>query len=224
MAGDGTLFLEQIDHLPLSLQGKLLRALEERAIRRVGDTRAIPVRARVIAATDVDLVTAVRRGRFREDLYYRLSVFSVSVPPLRAYRDDILPLARHFLAEFAREYGLPEPTLTAEAEQSLARHLWPGNVRELRGVIERAVLVSAGGRVDAADLALDRHAAVREERVIPFPATLDEINRVVAAEMMDACHGRKSEAAQRLGISRSRLARLLDAHSNHQRGQEVSRD
>jgi DNA-binding NtrC family response regulator len=223
-AGDGTLFLEQVDHLPLSLQGKLLRALEERAVRRVGGTRAIPIRSRVIAATDVDLTTAVRRGQFREDLYYRLSVFPISVPPLRAYREDILPLARHFLARFAREYDLPEPTLSEEAEQALTRHVWPGNVRELCNAMERAVLVSAGGRVEAADLALDRHAAVREERVIPFPATLDEINRVAAAEMLDACHGQKSEAARRLGISRSRLLRLLTVHSDHQESQDVPRD
>jgi DNA-binding NtrC family response regulator len=190
----------------------------------MGGTRAIPIRARVIAATDVDLATAVRRGRFREDLYYRLSVYPLSVPPLRTYREDILPLARYFLARFALEYGLPEPTLTPEAEQSLTLHLWPGNIRELSNVMERAVLVDTGGCIDAVDLALDRHAAVREERVIPFPATLDEINRLVVAEMVDACHGQKSEAARRLGISRSRLLRLLDAHFTNQRSQEVSRD
>ena len=165
---DGTLFLEQIEHLSLSLQGKLLRALEERRIRRLGGTHWIPIDARVIAASNVPLAAAVRGGQFREDLYSRLNVFPIKLPPLRARREDILPLVRHFLARFVREYGLPEPALSARAERSLRFHRWPGNVGELCNVIERAVLTSRGGQSTASI----SHSAVTRTcpRTASFPS------------------------------------------------------
>jgi DNA-binding NtrC family response regulator len=135
VANGGTLFLDEIGHLALPLHGKLLRALEERAIRRVGGTRTIPCDVRVLAATHVDLGEAVRRREFREDLYFRLNVVPLGIPPLRARQEDILPLARHFLARFAHEYGVSVPTLTAGAERSLHKRQRPGNVRELRNVM-----------------------------------------------------------------------------------------
>jgi DNA-binding NtrC family response regulator len=209
VANGGTLFLDEIGHLPLALQGKMLRALEERAIRRVGGTRTIPVDVRIVAASHVDLASAVRRREFREDLYYRLNVVPLSLPPLRERRDDILPLARHFLARFAREYGLTVPRLTSAAERALAAHDWSGNVRELRNAMERAVLLHRGASLDAGDVSLGSMVAV-PTGALPFPATLGEITRAAAAAMVERCGGNKSEAARRLDISRPRLLRLLD--------------
>jgi DNA-binding NtrC family response regulator len=217
VASGGTLFLDEIGHLPLQLQGKLLRALEERSIRRVGGTRTIPVDVRIIAATHVDLATAVSRGEFRQDLYYRLNVVPLSLPPLRDRREDILPLAREFLSRFSREYGLPQPRLTPATERALAAHPWPGNVRELRNVIERAVLLHRGEALDPSDVAPQMATATSAEAPIPFPATMAEITRAAALAMVDRCIGNKSEAARRLDISRPRLLRLLDG-----RGEQIT--
>ncbi|HEX6536797.1 MAG TPA: sigma-54 dependent transcriptional regulator [Gemmatimonadaceae bacterium] len=211
VANGGTLFLDEIGHLPLPLQGKLLRALEERTIRRVGGTKNIPVDVRVIAATHVDLGEAARRGEFREDLYFRLDVVPLRIPPLRDRREDVIPLARHFLARFAAEYGLPEPRLTAGAERELAARAWPGNVRELRNAVERALLLGSGGQLDARDFAVEERGPSVGGGALPFPATLGAIERAAAREMVELCDGNKSAAARRLGVSRPRLQRLLDA-------------
>jgi DNA-binding NtrC family response regulator len=214
VANGGTLFLDEIGHLPLTLQGKLLRALEERAVRRVGGTRTIPIDVRIVAATHVDLAQAVRQREFREDLYYRLNVVPLSLPPLRERRDDILPLARHFLARFSREYSVPQPRLTTAAERALVAHRWSGNVRELRNVIERAVLLHRGPSLDADDIAPSTAAHATRTGALPFPATLTEITRAAALAMVEHCAGNKSEAARRLDISRPRLLRLLDGSSD----------
>ncbi len=213
VASGGTLFLDEIGHLPLSLQGKLLRALEERAIRRVGGTRTIAVDVRIVAASHVDLALAVRRREFREDLYYRLNVVPLSLPPLRERRDDVLPLARHFLTRFAREYGLAPPRLTSAAERALVAHDWSGNVRELRNAMERAVLLHRGSSIGAEDISLGSMAAAPAGS-LPFPATLTDISRAAAVAMLERCGGNKSEAARRLDISRPRLLRLLDGSSD----------
>ena len=210
MANGGTLFLDEIGHLALPLQGKLLRALEERQVRRVGGTRSTPIDVRVVAATHVDLAAAVRKGRFREDLYYRLNVVPLELPPLRARREDIAGLARHFLARFAREYGLAEPSLTAAAERALRAHPWSGNIRELRNVLERAILLADQPAIDARDLALGDGTTAAQEGGLPFPASLAAITRAAVDEMLKLCDGNKSDAARRLGISRPRLQRLLD--------------
>ncbi|MDQ3697706.1 MAG: sigma-54 dependent transcriptional regulator [Gemmatimonadota bacterium] len=211
VASGGTLFLDEIGHLPLMLQGKLLRVLEERVIRRVGGTKNIPVDVRIIAASHVDLAMAVRRGELREDLYYRLAVVPVTLPPLRERRDDILPLAHHFLARFAKDYGLPEAVLTAGAERALSARPWPGNVRELRNAMERAILLAGRSELDAADFSeVDASPAGGADGGFPFPAPLGKIIRVATGRMLDLCEGNKSEAARRLGISRARLQRLLD--------------
>ena len=215
LANGGTLFLDEIGHLALPLQGKLLRALQERSIRRVGGTRNLPVDVRIIAATHVDLKAAVGRREFREDLYYRLNVVPVELPPLRARREDVVPLARHFLAQYAAEYGVSDPSLTAAAERALVERAWPGNIRELRNAVERAVLLASSAALDAADFALDDPRATAAgsdaQEGIPFPATLDEIARRAAQAMVALCGGNKSDAARRLGVSRPRLQRLLDA-------------
>ena len=214
LANGGTLFLDEIGHLPLALQGKLLRALEERTVRRVGGTRNVAVDVRIVAASHVDLASAVKRGEFREDLFYRLNVVPIELPALRQRREDIVPLARHFLTKYAADYGLPVPTLTASAERELSTRDWPGNVRELRNLMERSTLLSVDGVLDAPDFADAPPSSARPEGGIAFPATIAELQRSAAREMMRLCNGNKSEAARRLGISRPRLQRLLDATSD----------
>jgi DNA-binding NtrC family response regulator len=210
LANGGTLFLDEIGHLPLPLQGKLLRALEERTIRRIGGTRSIAVDVRVIAATHVDLAASVRKGEFREDLYYRLEVVSIELPPLRARREDIPLLARHFLARFAVQYGVPTPQLSPTAEVALMEREWPGNVRELRNAVERAVLLAGGDTLGPEAFPPPRRAAEPQSAgAIPFPATMREITHAAAVAMLELCGGNKSDAARRLGISRARLLRTL---------------
>ena len=211
LANGGTLFLDEIGHLALPLQGKLLRALEERTIRRVGGTRNISFDVRVIAATHVELAAAVRRGEFREDLYYRLNVVPIELPALRARREDILPLAEHFLRRFATEYAIPQPRLTADASQALRARDWPGNIRELRNILERAVLLARTPVLTPDDFESVSGIGSVPEAALPFPAPLKTIVAAAAHGMLALCGGNKSEAARRLGISRPRLLRLLGA-------------
>jgi DNA-binding NtrC family response regulator len=210
MAQGGSIFLDEIGHLALPLQGKLLRALQERSIRRVGGVRAIAIDVRVIAATHVNLEEAIRAGTFREDLYYRLNVLPVQLPPLRNRREDIVPLAQHFLARFGAEYGVPRPSLSRGAERALRDRAWPGNIRELRNVIERTILLAGKPVLEASDfefVALDADGLPASANA---PVLLADIIRSAARRALDACSGNKSEAARRLGISRPRLVRLLD--------------
>ncbi len=212
VAHGGTIFLDEIGHLALSLQGKLLRALEERTIRRVGGQRPIKVDVRVIAATHVNLADAVRAQDFRADLYHRLNVVPLELPPLRERHEDILPLARHFLAHLAKEYRMPVPVLTPAGERALLAAPWAGNVRELRNAMERALLLASSERIDAADLDFlapaAPAAATHDASGLPFPGPLNELVRAAAATMIVRCGGNKSEAARQLGISRPRLMRL----------------
>ena len=209
LADGGTLFLDEIGHLALSLQGKVLRALEERVIRRVGGTRSIPFNVRLVAATHVDLAAAVKRGEFREDLFYRLNVMPIELPPLRARADDIPLLAQHFLERFKREYDAPALQFTPAASRALRERAWRGNVRELRNAIERAVLLADGQSLDAPDLAEVAERAVATGE-LPFPSTLAELTHAAARRMMELSGGNKSVAARRLNISRPRLQRFLD--------------
>ncbi len=151
-AGGGTLFLDEIGELGIGLQVKLLRVLQERTVTPVGSTREVPIDVRVVAATHKDLRGAVQDGRFRPDLYYRLNVIEIRIPPLRERRDDILPLARHFLREMNQRFGRELSGFTAEAEAILGQLLFPGNVRELENVVERAVALELNGEVTAAHL------------------------------------------------------------------------
>jgi DNA-binding NtrC family response regulator len=208
-ANGGTLFLDEIGHLPLSLQGKLLRVLEDRRIRRVGGTQSREMDVRIIAASHVDLAGALQEGQFREDLYYRLNVVSLTLPPLRERTEDIDVLADHFAATLATRYSLPVPTLSDEVRAVLHGHTWPGNVRELRHAMERALLLSEPGTLDPQHL-ISRARPAQEGGAIPFPATLHEI-QLAAVRAALAQHGdNKGAAARQLGISRSRLQRLLE--------------
>ncbi|HWP38914.1 MAG TPA: sigma-54 dependent transcriptional regulator [Gemmatimonadales bacterium] len=207
-ADRGTLFLDEIGHLPLALQGKLLRALDEKRIRRVGGTEARAVDVRIIAATHVDLRDAVERGDFREDLYYRLNVVVLELPPLRARGGDIEQLAEAFVASLAARYGLPVPSLTPEVRAALKKHDWPGNVRELRHALERALLLSDRGTLDPT--ALLPPARAPRPGAIPDRGPLAEIIAAAVKGAIDRCGGNKSAAARELGISRQRLQRILD--------------
>jgi sigma-54 dependent transcriptional regulator len=151
-ADGGTLFLDEVGDLPLSIQVKLLRVLQEREVVRVGSRHPRKVDLRLVAATNVNLEAAVQAGRFREDLYYRLNVARLTLPPLRERTGDILPLARHFLEQYARRLRIAPPRLTANAEARMLAHAWPGNIRELENVMHYATLVCRNGEVEAADL------------------------------------------------------------------------
>ncbi|MCU0647495.1 MAG: sigma-54 dependent transcriptional regulator [Gemmatimonadaceae bacterium] len=209
VANGGTLLLDEIGHMDLTLQGKLLRALEERVIRRVGGTKDIAVDLRVLAATHVDLGRAVSRGEFRADLFYRLNVVSIQLPPLRERGNDVLLLAQQFITRVAADYGVEAPALSEAARRRIARHSWPGNVRELRNAMERATLLAADGVIDEKDLEIDERPAPSAPGRLPFPATLGTIIQSAVRETVALHEGNRSEAARRLGISRSRLHRLL---------------
>jgi two-component system response regulator HydG len=213
LAHGGTVFLDEIGNLPLDLQPKLLRALEGREIRRVGGQQTRKVDIRVIGASHVDLKAAVARGEFREDLFYRLNVVVLVLPPLREREDDIELLARTFATRLAQQYRLPVPELSASVLATLKARPWPGNVRELRNAIERALVLSPPGTLEIAELPVESTGEV-ENGVLPFPSTIRAITRAAAQAMLKLVGNNKSEAARRLEISRPRLQRILDGHGD----------
>jgi len=166
-ANGGTLFLDEIGDLPMPMQVKLLRVLQEREVVRLGARRAVPIDVRLMAATNVDLAEAVRAGRFREDLYYRLQVISLPLLPLRERPGDVMPLTRHFLQTYAERLHLGDIELAPEAEHALRNYPWPGNIRELENVIHRALLVCRNGRVAAHDLSLSPLISAAPRAVAP---------------------------------------------------------
>jgi two-component system response regulator HydG len=209
-ADGGTLFLDEIGDLPLDLQVKLLKVLEDRRVRRLGSVESRDVEFRLVAATHVNLSEAVREGRFRQDLFYRLNVIPVHLPALRERGDDVLLLARHFAAATADRHGLPVPEIRPDVTARLRAYDWPGNVRELRNAIERAVLLG-DGTIDVGDLDLEEvRADPGTSSPLPFPAPLAEIERAAALAALERMEGNKSAAAELLSISRTRLYRLLE--------------
>jgi DNA-binding NtrC family response regulator len=209
LADGGTIFLDEIGNLPIDLQPKLLRALESREIRRVGGQTTRRIDVRVIGASHVDLAQAVANGTFREDLYYRLNVVHLVLPPLRDRGADVDLLAETFLVKLAAQYGLAVPALTTEVRTALRAHAWPGNIRELKNAIERALVLSPPGTLGLEDLLLPRPSRDTGGG-IPFPAPMATIIRAAALATLERADGNKSEAARRLGISRPRLQRILD--------------
>jgi two-component system response regulator HydG len=212
IADGGTLFLDEIGDLPLELQAKLLRALDDRTIRRVGGTTERKVDVRIVAATNENLAQAVEEGRFRQDLYFRLSVIVLTLPPLRDRGDDVTLLAEALLEKAAKQHGLPVPTISTEAKSILKGHHWPGNVRELKNAVERGLLVSPPGEfhMDAHPSMPAPRLATSSDSVIPFPAPLSEIAKAAAHATLEQCGGNRSEAARRLGVSRRKLRALLE--------------
>ncbi len=213
-ANGGTIFLDEIGQLPLTLQGKLLRVLEEKSVRRVGGVKDRSLDVKVVAATHVDLPGAVEKGEFREDLYYRLNVVSLTLPPLRERAADVELLAKNFLKGLADRYQVECPPLTDEVRRELRSYSWPGNVRELSHSIERALLLSPPGQLDCSELIHDMRPAENVEK--NTGSTLADIMRQAAVEAVRVADGNKSAAARTLNVSRARLQRLLDGNGGAQ--------
>ena len=199
-ANGGTLFLDEIGELSPLVQTKLLRVLQERMLERVGGNETISVDVRVIAATNRDLPTEVREGRFREDLYYRLNVVHLEMPPLRLRGSDVLVLANAFLRRFAEDNKKPVEDLSEEARTKVLAHRWPGNVRELENAIERAVVLCEGSRIEADDLPFEAAQPLRGPIRVPG-ATMEEIERWAILATLEATGGSTTKAAEILDIS-----------------------
>ncbi len=206
-AHGGTLFLDEISELPLAMQTRLLRVLEERRLRPVGSEREVPVDVRIIAATNRDLAAEVAAGRFRQDLYFRLAVVDIRIPPLRERAEDIPELLRHFMGQLSAQLGVAPLALTHDLVRRLADYAWPGNVRELRNFVERSLILGSfpsrmmpaladGGAEGAAEGAVDETAL-----------TLEEVEKRHILRVVAACGGNKAEAARRLEVSRKTLDR-----------------
>jgi DNA-binding NtrC family response regulator len=214
-ANHGTVFLDEIGDMPMSLQPKLLRVLQERSVRPIGGQDEIPVDVRVIAATNRDLESAIEEGRFREDLYYRINVVHIPLPPLRARVGDVLPLASHFLSVFGPRANKNVTGIAAPAAEKLVTYAWPGNVRELQNCIERAVALTRFEQIGVEDLP-DKVREYRRSHVLVASddptelVPLEEVERRYIARVMEAVHGNKTAASRILGIDRKRLYRMLD--------------
>ncbi len=219
VAGQGTVFLDEIHELPLNLQPKLLRVLEERWVRRLGGTEELAVNCRVITATNMDLAAAVATGRFREDLYYRLSVFRIELPALRMREGDIELLARHFVNTICHEHNLPPKSISTEAIALLRVHPWPGNIRELKNTLERALIICDGPVLEPAHITIQRRSSVPASdadsdviAAIQIPlrglSIADAERQLVEISLRLAGHNR-TRAAQTLGISRPTLLKKL---------------
>lgn len=216
-AGNGTLFLDEVGELPMEAQAKLLRALQEKIIQRVGGNRDIPVHCRLICATNRDLQAMVAEGRFRQDLFYRLAVFPIHLPPLRDRRQDILPLVRHLLGRLGRKIGPETEVLTPAANQLLMEYPWPGNIRELANALERAVIMKSGGLpLSSDDFVFLRTPgserggdATVEFRLPPEGLNYEELQRNLVRQALEMTGDNQSAAARLLGLSRAKFRTLL---------------
>ena len=224
MAENGTLFLDEIGEISPMVQVKLLKAIEEKKIRRLGGTEDIAINARIIAATNRDLQAAIRDGQFRQDLYYRLNVVTLHLPPLREREEDVLVLARHFLARFAQEYESPKLGFTPEAEALLRTYDWPGNVRELQNTIERIVLLTEGEWITHAALAqavasetpllmaINSQTTTVQIEIPPEGMSLEEGEQKLIAAVLHEVGWNKRRACRALKISRPRLDRKIEKY------------
>jgi DNA-binding NtrC family response regulator len=214
-AGEGTLFLDEIGELSLNTQVKLLRVLQQREFSRLGSNRLIPLRARVVFATHRNLPLMVEEGAFRRDLFFRVNVVTVNVPPLRDRTDDLVTLARHFLERYAEEYGKPVREIRPHALQALLDYDWPGNIRELENVIQRAVILADGDSIQRVHLPEHlRHIGGEETPPAEsdhgaFDELLRQFKLSLAIRAVNDCNGNKSLAAKKLGVSRAYLHRLI---------------
>ncbi len=220
LANHGTIFLDEIANMPLHLQMKLLRVLQEQELERVGSGRKVKLDVRVISATNAALEDEVKAGRFREDLYYRLNVIPVVLPPLRERREDIALLARHFLTKCCKEMGREPMALSAAAIAAFELYEWPGNVREMENVIERTVALTDGDLIEPQDLPPDigdiehdrdsppPHPVITSEG-IDLPATIAEIERGMIEDALQLTHGVKARAAAILKINRTTLVEKM---------------
>jgi len=216
-ADGGTLFLDEIGEMNLALQAKLLKVLEEGRFRRLGSVQERQANLRIVAATHQNLEERIQRGEFRADLYFRLCVLQILVPALRKRDTDVLPLAKHFLLQFARRYGRDGMTLSRSAEKALQAHNWPGNIRELRNVIEQAVLLTAQDIIDGPDLMLPtRQLPAVAEGMTPTAAAqvsmIDVAERNLIVRALSLSAGNVTRAARELGISRDTLRYRIEKH------------
>ena len=215
LAQGGTLFLDEIGTLKAELQAKLLRVLQEREIERVGGTRPVKIDVRVIAATNVDVKQAVARGAFREDLYYRLNVVPIEVPPLRERIEDLPLLVEHFVRQYGQQFGKRVQGLSREALGALSLYRWPGNVRELQNVVERCVVLADGPQIELNDLPLDvlipdHRIRVRKADRLPLKDATEAFEHQIVLRVLERVKGNTSEAARILGVHRNSLNRLLE--------------
>ncbi len=224
-AKGGTLFLDEIGEVPVAMQAKLLRVLEEREVRRVGENRTRPIDVRIVAATHRDLAAAVREGSFRQDLYFRLRVVELRIPPLRERPDDVLPIARRVLAEAAAREGKPPKELGKGACRALLDHDWPGNVRELVNAMERAYILSEGPRVEEGDLPpeIAGTQAAHPRGGEDDARTLAEVERDHILATLAAVGGNRARAAERLGIGVATLYRKIEQYGAPRRRDEPRR-
>jgi two-component system response regulator HydG len=214
-ADKGTIFLDEIGEMPLSMQVKLLRVIQEREIQRVGGDQTLKVDVRIVAATNRDLLAEVEAGRFRQDLYYRLNVVALVLPPLRDREEDIPLLAAHFLKRFAETNGKRIKGFTPEAMDRLLKHPWPGNVRELENAVERAVVLALGEYVGERELPPTLAGGEENRPEGGFAnLTLEELERRAILDALEAAGGNKSEAARRLGITRKTLHAKLNRYGD----------
>jgi two-component system, NtrC family, response regulator AtoC len=206
LADKGTLFLDEIGDVPAATQVKLLRVLQEREFERLGGTKTLKVDVRLVAATNRDLRAALEDGSFREDLYYRLNVVAIDLPPLREHKEDIPELAQFFLQKYGSEGAHPVKGMTSAAMKLLVEFHWPGNVRELENVMQRAVTLARTGTLDVDDIHLDRpHASNSAAPVLPPGVTLEQWEQEIIREALRQANGNKSQAARALGLSRNAL-------------------
>jgi DNA-binding NtrC family response regulator len=221
-ANGGTLFLDEIGDLPQPLQVKLLRVLQEREVVRVGSRKPIALDVRLVASTNVDLTDAIAAGRFRLDLFYRLNVVTLKVPPLRERPGDVLPLAEHFLGMYSRRLNLQPPKLSSEAVRSLRRYTWPGNIRELENVIHAALLMASGGEILASDLRFASASVQPPQSPLDLisqqlqrlfseqlPNLHQQLEELVVRSAFAFCGNNQVQTAKLLGISRNALRTLL---------------
>ena len=213
-AHGGSLFLDEISEMSLAMQVRLLRVLQEREITRVGGEEVIKVDTRVIAATNKDLLQEIEAGRFREDLYYRLNVITLTIPPLRERREDIPLMAKHFLERFAEKNHKDIKGFTPQGMDRLLRYDWPGNVRELMNAVERGVVLSRSEYLDEEDLPLIQKETMADEaspaeESLTGALSLEEVERATILKTLSRSGGNKSEAARRLGITRKTLHKKL---------------
>jgi transcriptional regulator with PAS, ATPase and Fis domain len=212
LASGGVLFLDEIAEMSPPAQAKFLRVLQEREFQRLGGTRVLKANVRIIAATNRDLRKAVDRKEFREDLFYRLQVFDIKLPPLRDRVADILPLSEAFLHDIGPMFGHPPAGLTRDAKDALLRHRWPGNVRELRNALERAAILCEGGLITADHLALHDDEPQASEHDTSQSTDLSVVERDMISRVLRECNGNKSKAARRLGLTRTQLYHRLDKY------------
>jgi DNA-binding NtrC family response regulator len=220
LADEGTVFLDEIGDLTPGLQGKLLRFLEDRAFRRVGGVRDIQVSVRVISATNKDLHKEVQTGRFREDLYFRIKVIPIEIPPLRERAEDILPLAHHFIRHFNTELRKSIERIEPGTAQHMREYPWPGNVRELRNAIERAVLLSEGPELTGEDLppeilAGPARTAADDSQEFHLPhggIDLEDLERELVRQALQRTRGNRTRAARLLGMNRDQIRYRLEKY------------